>query len=448
MRSFRVLLLASVLLTSSVALLPSGAGAARTSTVSSHRVTTSEAAGNYWTARRMAAASWRQLPQVSLSELRAAEPAAPEGEPYFVEGSAPALAPSGSTEYAASQGPIPYVTSEIPDPSVETMRTHGVLFFSDPTGDYGCSGTLVNSDNKSVVWTAAHCVYGGGYFTNMVFIPGYEEGRQPYGQWEAATLHVPTSWIGSEDPMEGNDFAAVVLKANSSGALAGDVVGTRGIAFNQQPNESFQSFGYPALPSTLFDGEHLHSCASAGSGRIMPLMIAMGCNMEQGSSGGGWVIRDEYVASNQSIGIVGLRGLAFGPYLGAEALALYNSVRGGTAAFPSPTPTGTPEPYRRHKMSVSMDLSKHLVATGRVTAVSGHVGCTQLVPVRIARLKNTSGGLVVVGLSKTVFTSSNGTYRVPLRDRAGYYGAIAFDGTYDLSNDCSEAFSRAKRHRH
>ena len=324
-----------------------------------------------------------------------------------------------------------------------------MLFFSDPTGDYGCSGTLVNSDNKSTVWTAAHCVYGdGAYFTNMVFIPGYEETRQPYGQWEASTLHVPSSWIGSEDPMEGNDFAAIVLKANASGALAGNVVGTRGIAFNQQPNEFFQSYGYPAVPEALFDGEHLHSCESVGTGRILPLMIAMGCNMKQGSSGGGWVIRGEYVASNQSIGIVGLRGLAFGPYLGSEALALYNSVRGGTTVFPSPTPTAPPEPYRKHNMSVSLNLSGHLVATGKVTAASGHVGCTQLVPIRIARLKNVGGTLQVVGLSKTVFTSSTGTYRVKLRDRASYYGTIAFDGTYDLSNDCSEAFSRAKRHRH
>ena len=449
MRSLRALPLACLVLISSVALLPSGAGASRSSVVSSHRVTASEAAGNYWTARRMAAATWRQMPQVSLRELRAAEPAAPDGEPHFVEGTAPTLAPDGSSEYAASPGPIPFVADEIEDPSVETMRTHGVLFFSDPTGDFGCSGTLVNSDNRSVVWTAAHCVYGeGAYFTNMVFIPGYEEGRAPYGQWEAATLHVPSSWIGSEEPMEGNDFAAVVLKPNASGALAGDVVGTRGIAFNQQPTETFQSFGYPAMPMTLFDGEHLNSCTSTGSGRILPLMIAMGCNMKEGSSGGGWVIRGEYVASNQSIGIRGLRGLAFGPYLGFEALALYDSVRGGTTVFPSPTPTGPPAPYKKHKMSVTLDLNKHLVATGKVTAASGHVGCTQLVPIRIARLKNTSAGLTVVGLSKTVFTSANGTYRVAMRDRASYYGAIAFDGTYDLSNDCSEAFSRAKRHRH
>lgn len=449
LRSLRVLVFACVLLVSSVALLPSGAGASRSSVVSSHQVGASEAAGNYWTSRRMAAAPWRQLPQVSLSELRAAEPAAPDGEPHFVEGTAPALAPEGGTEYAASAGPIPFVASEIEDPSVETIRTHGALFFSDPTGDYGCSGTLVNSDNRSVVWTAAHCVYGdGAYFTNMVFIPGYEEGRAPYGQWEAERLVVPDSWIGSEDPMEGNDFAAVVLKANSSGAFAGDVVGTRGIAFNQQPTESFQSFGYPALPTTLFDGEHLHSCTSAGSGRILPLMIAMGCNMKEGSSGGGWVIRGEYVASNQSIGIRGLRGLAFGPYLGSEALALYDSVRGGTTVFPSPTPTGPPAPYQEHKMKVTLDLSKHLVATGKVTAASGHVGCTQLVPIRVARLKNTSSGLTIVGLSKTVFTNANGAYKVRLRDRAAYYGTIAFDGTYDLSNDCSDAFSRAKRHRH
>lgn len=389
------------------------------------------------------------MPQVSVSELSSSTSDDASGRPYFVEGTAPTLAPSGSTNYAASKGPIPFVPSEIETPSDEVYRTHGAIFGTAPDGNFGCSGTLVNSDNKSLVWTAAHCLYeGSAYFTNIVFVPGYEEATAPYGQWEAATLHVTNSWIQSQDPTGGKDFAAIVLKPNASGALAGDVVGTRGIAFNQQPNEQLQSFGYPAVPQALFDGEHLHSCESTGSGRIFPKLIAMGCNMKQGSSGGGWVIRGEYVASNQSIGILGLPGLAFGPYLGADALALYNAVRGGTTVFPQPTPTSTPEPYEKHKMRVTLDLKRHLVATGKVTAVSGHVGCTQLVPIRVARLKNTSAGLTLVGLSKTVFTRSDGTFRIKLRDRAGYYGVVAFDGTYDLSNDCSEAFSRAKRHRH
>lgn len=460
MRSFRTAVLACVVLTSLVALVPSGAGASRSAAAVSHRVTAAEAAGGYWTPARLEAAKPMPLPKVDPSEIEdfeseahalySAQEDGSQDEPYFVEGSAPTLAPSGSTRYATSKGPLPFVSMEVPDPSLETYRTHGVIFFSAPDGDFGCSGTVVNSDNKSVIWTAAHCVYGNGaFFTNVVFIPGYEETVEPYGRWEAATLHVAPGWTQNEDPTQGNDFAAIVVKPNVDGALVGDVVGTRGLAFNQQPREFFQSYGYPAVPARLFDGEHLHSCESNGSGRIFPRLIAMGCNMKQGSSGGGWVILGEYVSSNQSIGIRGLPGLAFGPYLGADALALYNSVRGGTTVYPQPTPTASPEPYRKHKMSVSLKLTKHVIAKGRVTAASGHVGCAQLVPIQIARLKKSGGEFFVASLSKTVFTKSDGTFRIKLRDRKkAFYGAVAYDGTYDLSNDCALALSRVRKHQH
>lgn len=450
LRSLRTVVIACVVVTSSVALVPSGAGASRSTSIATHHVSAAESAGTYWTAKRMAAAEWMPLPRVEMEELSNVEAQSTGGDPYFVEGSAPELAPSGSTRYAASKGPLPFLSIAIDDPSLETYRTHGAIFGTAPDGNFGCSGTLVNSDNKSVVWTAAHCLYEGpAYFTNIVFVPGYEVGQAPYGQWEAASLHVPGAWVQNQDPTAGKDFGAIVLKAGQDGTLAGDVVGTRGIAFNQQPNEFFQSYGYPAVPTRLFDGEHLHSCESPGTGRIFPKLVAMGCNMKQGSSGGGWVIRGEYVASNQSIGIVGLPGLAFGPYLGSDALALYNLVRGGTTVYPQPTPTGSPEPYKEHQMSVSLKLTKHVIAKGRVTAASGHVGCTQLVPIQIARLKKSGGEFFLAGLSKTVFTKSDGTFRVKLRDRKkAFYGAIAYDGTYDLSNDCAAALSRVRKHQH
>ncbi len=460
LRSLRTVFLACVVMTASVALVPSGARASRSEAAVSHRVTAAEAPGGYWTRERLADAEWMPLPKVDPSqlatferepyELYSTEDESSQDEPYLVEGSAPTLAPSGSTRYASSKGPLPFVSMEIADPSLETYRTHGVIFFSGPNGDYGCSGTVVNSDNKSVVWTAAHCVFGdGAFFTNVIFVPGYEEGIAPFGHWEAATLHVAPGWTENEDPTQGNDFAAIVLNPNADGALVGDVVGTRGIGFNQQPIQFYQSFGYPAVPTRLFDGEHLHSCESNGSGRIFPRLIAMGCNMKQGSSGGGWVILGEYVSSNQSIGIRGLPGLAFGPYLGTEARALYDLVRGGTTVYPQPTPTASPEPYKEHKMSVSLKLTKHVIAKGTVTAASGHAGCAQLVPIQIARLKKSGGEFFVASLSKTVFTKSDGTYRIKLRDRKrAFYGAIAYNGTYDLSNDCGLALSRVRKHQH
>lgn len=450
MRALRALLVASVVLVSTIAVLPGGAGASRStsSSVVTHRVTSDERAGNYWTARRLANAKWMPLPKYSMEELKSLEPSdEPQGEPYLVEGTAPTSPASGSTNYLASRGPLPFLSQQIVDPSLEPFAAHGAVFFSDGLDQFGCSGTLVNSDNKSVVWTAAHCVYGGGaFFTNVVFIPGYEDGSAPFGQWEADVLHVMQSWKLEENPLKGNDFAAIQLKPNSGGVLAGDAVGMRGIAFNQQPIQFYQSYGYPAVPATLFDGEHLHSCESNGTGRIFPGLIAMGCNMKQGSSGGGWVMHSEYVSSNQSIGIIGYKGLGFGPYLGDDARALYDLARQGTAVFPQPTPTPTPGPDQLHEMKISLKLTKHIIAKGRVTAVSGHVGCTQLVPIQIFRFK---GNGELAGVSKLIYTRNDGTFRLKMKDRKrAFFGAVAWDGSYDLSNHCDLAQSPIRRHRH
>ena len=53
------------------------------------------------------------------------------------------------------------------------------MFFTLGGNDYVCSGTALLSGNKSVVWTAGHCVNEGpGEFaTNWEFVPGLQ-GRQ------------------------------------------------------------------------------------------------------------------------------------------------------------------------------------------------------------------------------------------------------------------------------
>ena len=64
---------------------------------------------------------------------------------------------------------------------------HGKVFFTDSGVNYVCSGTALTSGNKSVVWTAGHCVNEGpgAYYTNWAFVPAYKDGARPYGTWAA-----------------------------------------------------------------------------------------------------------------------------------------------------------------------------------------------------------------------------------------------------------------------
>ena len=453
----RRVLLALALILSGLAALPSGAGASGRSAFVGQRVAEPAASRRAWTVDRMRAAAPAPMPVIQPADLHANTPAM--GEPQVIEGADDrARYSSGSDESNetwASRRPIPFTREEVVDPSVFPFAAHGMIFGSSPMGDFACSGTAVTSDNKSVVWTAGHCLHLGGQMSaEVIFVPGYEkevlgeedamEETAPYGVWPADLLLVPRQWQSNENPLY--DFGALRTTPNSAGALLGDVVPARGIAFNQHPTETLQSFGYPGMPSTKFDGEHLQTCLSQGSGRVWDGMMAMGCDMEQGSSGGGWVMRDEFVTSNVSGGNMRVwPNMAFGPYLGNAAKALYDQIRGGTAVFPQPTPsspvTATP---KTHRMKISLNLRDHLVASGRVTAPDGFTGCVKTAPVMLGK-KRSDGVYYPVG--KLLFTDAAGRFKTQLRDNKGSYIAIVEESAYDLSHRCDQAVT-FDTHRH
>ena len=64
------------------------------------------------------------------------------------------------------------------------------MFFTLGGNDYVCSGTALLSGNKSVVWTAGHCVNEGpgDFATNWEFVPAYKDGSAPLGVYVADNL--------------------------------------------------------------------------------------------------------------------------------------------------------------------------------------------------------------------------------------------------------------------
>jgi hypothetical protein len=82
------------------------------------------------------------------------------------------------------------------------MKAIGRVFATKPDGTgWSCSGTLVDSRNRSVVWTAGHCIHpgrGGAFYTNLAFAPGYRPqstgNPAPYGIWPAAASAATGSW--------------------------------------------------------------------------------------------------------------------------------------------------------------------------------------------------------------------------------------------------------------
>ena len=203
-------------------------------------------------------------------------------------------------------------------------RTNGKVFFTDDGVNYVCSGTALLSGNKSVVWTAGHCVHDGAvnFHTNWAFVPGYADGSRPYGTWTARSLLTTNGWATRGDFSYDEGAAVVSL---SGGRALTDVTGGRNIAFNTARNQTYASHGYPA--ASPFNGQRLWVCTSPlryNDTSANPATMGIDCNMTGGSSGGGWIANGS-VTSVNSYGYRTLPNVMFGPYMGSVAQSLYTA---------------------------------------------------------------------------------------------------------------------------
>ena len=224
------------------------------------------------------------------------------------------------------------------------QRTVGKAFFTMGLLDFVCSGTSVRAPSRSLVWTAGHCVYepgtaGAGFATNWMFVPAYRKGRAPFGRWSMTDIDATQQWKNSNDfciPMVtvcGDlrfDEGAVTVERKNGHSLAGRV-GARDISFNYDPTRVYRAFGYPSEPP--FSGERMFNCKSRMLGRDdnfeQPKPMKIACDMNGGSSGGGWVTRSGNVASVVSYGYQGAPNRLYGPYMANAAKNLYDKVKGG-----------------------------------------------------------------------------------------------------------------------
>jgi hypothetical protein len=259
---------------------------------------------------------------------------------------------SGSLDQAAAPTQSSAKTSgkatAVSNPASFPNRTNGKVFMTIPDGidqgDYECSGTAVQASNRSLVWTAGHCGFDSPedpfplsrfdcdcFVTNFEFVPGYNNGAKPYGEWPAASIATTSQWHDSGD--SAYDFSAVRVKPRNRKRLQ-DVVGGRRLGFGQPRDVHYNAFGYPS--EAPFDGERQYKCASGYEGADNsvgpPYPIRISCDMTPGSSGGGWVIKRRhrhhfrhYVVSLTSYGYDTEPDFLYGPYQGGVAKSLYQA---------------------------------------------------------------------------------------------------------------------------
>uniref|UniRef100_UPI003556B1F2 trypsin-like serine peptidase n=1 Tax=Sphaerisporangium perillae TaxID=2935860 RepID=UPI003556B1F2 len=120
-------------------------------------------------------------------------------------------APSGKA------GVVPPIGQEKVTPTkvknVNLPKTIGKVFFTIGADEFWCSASSVQSKYHNLVATAGHCVFDEGVqnsaIDNWVFIPGYYQGKSPWGIYVGKAAYVHYDFGVYED--YDSDYAFVTV---------------------------------------------------------------------------------------------------------------------------------------------------------------------------------------------------------------------------------------------
>lgn len=288
------------------------------------------AVASYWTPARMKAATSLDK-QTIKGKAPAPTVTKPQGPAGAVAGAAPQVAAKLTATLAPAALDYPGFPSTHP-----TAKTVGKVFFSRTYGgstwNFVCSAAVVNSEGKSTVWTAGHCVYDYAngvsgarvWDSNFTFVPAYANGSAPYGYWYARSMTTMNAWIASRDFTQDN--GAAFMNRNFGYRIA-DYLGAQGLTWNASANFYATAFGYPA--ASPFNGQWLvratgNTYASGGT-------IYMYSGMTGGSSGGPWLRNYDgsygLINGHNDFVYTSSPNWMYSPYYGNQVGTLYNAVR-------------------------------------------------------------------------------------------------------------------------
>ncbi len=122
-----------------------------------------------------------------------------------------------SAPASASAGRVEPTVRPAPDP--HTIATVGALFPAGVTSAHTCTAAVVTSPAGNVILTAAHCVSGSG--AGLLFVPGYDNGRAPYGSWTVTRAYSAGGWKSGQNPKL--DYAFLVVRPVGTNRTPGSV---------------------------------------------------------------------------------------------------------------------------------------------------------------------------------------------------------------------------------
>jgi V8-like Glu-specific endopeptidase len=205
----------------------------------------------------------------------------------------------------------------------------GALFTmsSGKLGSHFCTASVVNSAHGDLAVTAAHCVTGKQ--GQIVFVPGYANGREPYGIWQVTAVYTDQAWLTSQNPDD--DVAFLRLSNASDGVPIEDITGAEQIDTGWQAPALVQVIGYP-------DGAGQPVLCANWTKTLSPTQLEFDCGgYTDGTSGGPFLAHVSAVSGQGTIiGVIGgyeqggdTAAVSYASAFGTAVAALYQTAEAG-----------------------------------------------------------------------------------------------------------------------
>ncbi|WP_107103392.1 trypsin-like peptidase domain-containing protein [Streptomyces griseoruber] len=228
------------------------------------------------------------------------------------------LALTSASEAAADGGSGPLGVTTVAAATRDAARVGALFQAADAghlAGAHFCTASVVHAVHHNLLVTAAHCLSGSGA---LVFVPGYRDGKAPYGVWKVARVLLPAGWAKAQD--EDSDVAFATVAA-LDGREIEDVVGADRLATrtNTTGATAVTVTGYPNSHEVPIRCTNHPTAHSATQQRIT-------CpDFTGGTSGSPWINGE-----NRIVGILGgheqggsTADISYSVVLGDEAVELY-----------------------------------------------------------------------------------------------------------------------------
>ncbi|WP_406298007.1 serine protease [Embleya sp. NBC_00888] len=231
------------------------------------------------------------------------------------------------TESSSQVEPLPTSDPLEAAPIAATPAIGALLHVADGEDpEHFCTASVVRSPNRNLVVTAAHCVFGDAFASDIAFAPGYHDGVMPYGAWVLSRIDVDPRWVADRDP----DYDVAFLQVRRPGTddRIEAITGAEQVDFDSAPARPARLIGYP-------DGEDQPIGCQNTTSAYSDTQLRFDCaGFPNGTSGGPMLTEiDPANGRGTVIGVIGgyQEGgddlTSYSSYFGPDIAALYDRAR-------------------------------------------------------------------------------------------------------------------------